>query len=102
MSVNSKTDERTEIGRVPAHEHDGAIAAFERAMALNPNYVDWTFAMALVFARHSRRAIEVLNSYMRFDPFYSPFAAALQGLAHYMLKQYAQALPILRDYVSQA
>src|SRR5262245_51161415 len=28
-------------------EHDASIAAFERAIALNPNYVDWTFAMAL-------------------------------------------------------
>jgi adenylate cyclase len=83
------------------HEHDASIAAFERAIALNPNYMDWTFAMALIFAGNSRRAIEVLETYMRFDPFCSPFAAGLLGMAHYMLKRYVQALPILRDYVSQ-
>jgi tetratricopeptide (TPR) repeat protein len=39
---------------------------------------------------------------MRFDPYYAPIASGLLGLAHYMLKQYSQALPLLRDYVSQA
>src|SRR5262249_20088327 len=29
-------------------EHDASIAAFERAASLNPNYVDWPFAMGLV------------------------------------------------------
>src|SRR5262245_6376480 len=83
-------------------EHHASIAAFERAIALNPNYVDWTFAMALVCAGNSRRAIHVLEAYMRLDPFYAPFASGLLGLAHYMLKQYSEALPLLRDYVSQA
>ena len=84
------------------HEYDASIAQFERAIALNPNHVDWTFAMALVFAGNSRRAIDVLEAYMRLDPFYAPVASGLLGLAHYMLKQYSQALPLLRDFVSQA
>jgi tetratricopeptide (TPR) repeat protein len=83
-------------------EHDASIAQFERAVALNPNYVDWPFALALVRAGNSRRAIDVLEAYMRFDPYYAPIASGLLGLAHYMLKQYSQALPLLRDYVSQA
>ena len=84
------------------HEHDASITTFERAIALNPNHVDWTFAMALVFAGDSRRAIDALETYMRLDPFYTPFASGLLGFAQYMLKHYAQALPLLRDYVSQA
>jgi len=83
-------------------EHDASIAAFERAIALNPNNVDWIFAMALVCAGNSRRAIHVLAAYMRLDPFYAPFASGLLGLAHYVLKLYSQALPLLRDYVSRA
>jgi adenylate cyclase len=81
------------------HEHDASIAAFERAIALNPNYVGWHFGAALVFAGESRRAIEVFEAYMRLDPFHAPLG--FLGLAHYMLRQYAQALPILRDCVSR-
>ena len=80
-------------------EHDASIAAFERAIALNPNYVCWQFGGALVFAGNSRRAIKVLEAYMRLDPFHPP--VGLLGLAHYILKQYSQALPILRDFVYQ-
>jgi adenylate cyclase len=84
------------------HEHDASIAAFERATALNPNYVDWRFGFALIFAGDSRRAIDVLESHMRLDPFYPPVAAAISGLAHYMLKQYPQAVQLLRQHVSRA
>jgi adenylate cyclase len=39
---------------------------------------------------------------MRYDPFYSPLALGVLGLARYLLKEYAQALPPLRDCVSRA
>ena len=39
---------------------------------------------------------------MRLDPFYMPQAPLWLGFAHYMLKQYLQALPPLREYVSRA
>ena len=39
---------------------------------------------------------------MRLDPFHTPLASGVRGFAHYMLKQYAQALPLLRDSVSRA
>ena len=81
-------------------EHDASIAAFESAIALNPNYVCWQFGGALVLAGNARRAIDVLKAYMRLDPFHAPIG--LLGLAHYMLKQYSQAIPILRECVSRA
>jgi hypothetical protein len=31
-----------------------SIAAFENAVALNPNYVNWPFGVALVFAGDAR------------------------------------------------
>jgi TolB-like protein/class 3 adenylate cyclase len=82
------------------HELDAGLAAFERAMALNPNYVNFFFGVALISAGHSRRAIDVINAYMRLDPVSAPLAFGFLGLAHYMLKQYSQALPLLRDCVS--
>jgi adenylate cyclase len=82
-------------------QHDGSINAFEKAVSLNPNYVDWRFGVALIRAGNSNRAIEVVHAYMRLDPFYVPFASFVLGYAHYMLEQYPQALLLLRDYVAQ-
>ena len=82
-------------------QHDASIAAFERAIALNSNYVDWRFGAALIFAGEPRRAVDVLETYMRLDPFYVPIGAGMLGWAYYMLKQYTQALPMLRDCVSR-
>jgi len=84
------------------HYHEASIAAFEKAMALNPNCVDWRFGMALVYAGNPRRAIGFLETHMRLDPFYMPLTLGCLGFAHYMLKQYSQALGALRDYVSRA
>jgi adenylate cyclase len=84
------------------HEIDASIAAFERANALNPNVVSWQFGWALVRAGDPRRAIDVINAYVRLDPFHAPFVSAFLGLAHYMLKEYMQALPLLRDCVSRS
>ena len=83
-------------------EFDVSIAEFERAVALNPNYVNWPFGLALVFAGDSRRAIDVTKDYVRLDPLHAPLASGILGFAHYMLKQYAQALPMLRDCVSRS
>lgn len=83
-------------------QHDASIAAFERAVALNPNDVDWRFSLALVYAGEPKRAIEVAETYMRLDPFHTPLAYGVLGFAHYMLKQYAQAVPLLRESVSRA
>src|SRR5262245_18589183 len=84
------------------HQHDASIAAFEKAVTLNPNYVNWRFAMALIFAGASKRAIEVTHAYMRLDPFYVPYASLVLAYAHHMLEQYEQALSPLRDFVAQA
>lgn len=82
--------------------HDASISEFETAMALNPNFSDWRlFAMALVSAGQPERAIALTRSRMPLDPFYPPFASAWLGLAHYMLKQYREALPPLLECVSR-
>ena len=80
-------------------EHEASIAQFERAIALNPNYVSGRFGAALLYAGHSRRAIDVLEACMRLDPLYASVISVHLGIAHYMLKQYAQALFVLRECV---
>ena len=47
------------------------------------------------------RAIEALQRQMRLDPFYVPPVPGNLGFAHYMLRQYAQALPLSREWVSR-
>jgi adenylate cyclase len=83
-------------------QHDAAIAAFEKAVALNPNYTDWRFAFVLVLAGQPARAIEVLQALMRLDPFYGPLAPHWLGRAHYALKEYPQALAALRECAVRA
>jgi adenylate cyclase len=83
-------------------EHEVAVAEFERAMALNPNFTDWRFGDTLVFAGDAARAVEATERTMRLDPFYSPLAPLSLGLAHYMLRQYSQGLPLMRECASRA
>jgi adenylate cyclase len=83
-------------------EHEAAVAGYERAMALNPNFSDWRFAEVLIYAGDPARAIEAVERHMRLDPFYAPLAAGWLGLARYVLKQYEQALPALRECASRA
>jgi adenylate cyclase len=82
--------------------HDAAIAAFERAFALNPNFTDWRFAENLVWAGEPERAIAAIDRFMQLDPYYEPLALVWVGAAHYMLRAYSQALPSLQECVSRA
>jgi adenylate cyclase len=84
------------------HKHEAAIAEFEKAIALNPNFSDFRFGLALVYAGNPKRAVEVLQAYMRLDPFYAPLTSGYLGFAHYMLKQYSEALPVLQEHVTRA
>jgi adenylate cyclase len=43
-------------------QHDAAIAEFERAFALNSNFIDHRFAFALIFEGEPARALEVLEA----------------------------------------
>ena len=87
---------------VRRREHNAGIAAFERAVTLNPNFTDWRFAHALVLAGEPERAMEIATRHLRLDPFYPPLAPASQGMAYYMLKEYSRALPPLRECAARA
>jgi adenylate cyclase len=82
--------------------HEQAIAEFEKAIALNPNFTDWRFGGTLTRAGAPARAIQVIETHMRYDPFYSPWASGNLGMARYLLKEYSEALPPLREFASRA
>lgn len=81
---------------------EDAIAAFERAITLNPNFTDWRFALPLVFSGQFTRAVGVAETHMRLDPFYPPNVPHMSGFAHYMLKQYSDALSLERASISRS
>jgi adenylate cyclase len=93
---------RAALGRVLLFKrrHDAAIAEFERALTLNPNFIDFGYAQALTYAGEPARAIEVLEANIRLDPI-RPLGHAYQmGLAHYGLKHYGEAVRWSREGAS--
>lgn len=83
-------------------QYDTSIAEFERAIALNPNLSQLHFALALVWAGEPARAIEIVGTHMRVDPFYPPQAPAWLGMALYLLGDYSRALLPLSECTSRA
>src|SRR5215468_2728183 len=85
--------------------HDAAIAEFERAVALNPNFIDNRYATALTYAGEPARAIEVLEANIRLDPLQSntfTLADIIGGLANYLLKRYGEAMRLCGECASRA
>jgi adenylate cyclase len=80
--------------------HDASIAEFERAFALNPNFIDYRYAQALTLAGEPARALEVLEANIRLDPF-QPWAFYHMGSAHYMLRGYREAVRWYREGASR-
>jgi adenylate cyclase len=83
-------------------QHEQSVAEFEKAIALNPNFADWRFGLTLTRAGQPARAIQIVETHMRYDPFYVPAAPLHLGIARYMLKEYSEALLPLREYASRA
>jgi adenylate cyclase len=83
-------------------QDEAAIAAFERAIELNPNLTDHHFAWALLVAGEPARAVQTLEAQMRLDPFYLPRVPSLLGFAYYLLGRYADALAQLQTAAPRA
>jgi adenylate cyclase len=79
-------------------QHDAAIAEFERAFALNPNFVDNRFAHALLYVGEPERAVAILDANTRLDPL-MPLAltSGIRGYANYMLRRYGEAARLLHE-----
>jgi adenylate cyclase len=94
---------RAELGYVLLwkRQHDAAMAEFERAVALNPNFIDYRFAIALMYAGEPARALEVLEAIIRLDPFPPSPTFHQMGVANYMLKRYGDAVRWCRECISR-
>jgi adenylate cyclase len=80
-------------------EPDAAIREFEKAAALNPNFLDFPFPATLVYAGEPARSLGILQGYFRLDPFYPPQLHAIHGHALYMLERYEEAATALRECI---
>jgi tetratricopeptide (TPR) repeat protein len=79
-------------------QHVAAIAEFERAFALNPNFVDHRYAYVLTCTGAPEKAIELLEASVRLDPFAPPiYSSGFMGVANYMLKRYSEAVRWFRE-----
>lgn len=79
-----------------------ALAPFERAMQLNPNFNDRRCITTLTSIGQPERAINVAKAHLRVDPFALPIARGSLGLAYVMLRRYSEALEPLTEFVSQS
>jgi adenylate cyclase len=77
--------------------HQDAVAEFEQAFALNPNFSDHNFGLCLLFAGQPERAIEVMQASTRLEPFQNATRLAYTGNACYMLGRYEEAVTSLRE-----
>jgi adenylate cyclase len=77
--------------------HEEAVAEFERAISLNPNFTNFRFGLVLVYSGEPARAVEVLQANVRLDPFQPASRHGYLGHAYYMLKRYPESIPPLRE-----
>ena len=91
---------RAQLGDVLIYkgQPDAAIAEFERAIAPNPNFIDYRYAKALSYAGESVRAFEVPEANMRLDPFQPLMSEPIGlGMANFTLERYGEAVRLLRE-----
>ena len=83
-------------------DFDGAMVAAERAIALNPNFVDYRLAQVFYSVGQPAKAIEIAKAQMRLDPFHPHFAPLIAGIAYYLLKEHQEAQRWLQEATGRA
>jgi adenylate cyclase len=78
--------------------HDACISQFERAFAINPNFIDHRFGYVLIMVGEPARAIETLEASLRLDPFAPAGWSGCKGFANYMLRRYVDAAALLGEW----
>jgi adenylate cyclase len=70
--------------------HDSSLAAYERALALNPNDADILAEMgdSLVYSGQAERAVQLLDRAMRLNPYYPDWYLWYLGDAYFHLGNY--------------
>jgi len=83
-------------------QHEAALGALERAIALNPNYSHWQVAATLMWAGEVEQAVESMKAYMRLDPYYPTSAIGWLGVAYCTLGRFEEARTHLREAVARS
>ncbi len=75
-------------------QHDASRAAYERAIALNPNDADLLAEMGdfHVYVGESERAVELLNRAMRLNPYYPDWYLWYLGDAYFQLGDFEETI----------
>jgi adenylate cyclase len=93
---SSDSRSHSTLGLIYLHERqfDRAMAEYERALALNPNDVDFRMEMAeaLVMVGRHEEGIELMKQTMRLSPMYPDWFLWDLGWAYYLMGRYEQAL----------
>jgi TolB-like protein/class 3 adenylate cyclase/Flp pilus assembly protein TadD len=78
---------------ISSFEHENAITAAERAIALDPNDANSYLAMAytLIYDGRPKEALGFIKKAMRLDPHYPAYNLFVLGLAHFGLENFEEA-----------
>jgi DNA-binding winged helix-turn-helix (wHTH) protein/TolB-like protein len=84
-----------------ARRVDEAVAAFERAIDLNPNLIDGRAAIVLAHGGAPEAALTYAARIIDLDPLYPPNYPYYLGKALFFLGRYEEAIPYIRPAVAQ-
>jgi adenylate cyclase len=81
-----------------AHEHDQAIAAGERSVALSPSHADNAANLACSYAVSGRpaEAVALMQRAIRLSPIYPTWYLNILGFGHYQTGQHGEAEKVLK------
>jgi adenylate cyclase len=83
-------------------EPDACLAAWDKALALNPNIYDWRYAQSLVLLGRPEDGRAEIRRHMRLDPFYPPVSLMVEGLSYLVQRRFAEAVTPFREMVMRA
>jgi TolB-like protein/Tfp pilus assembly protein PilF len=85
-------------------QHDASLAAYERAIDLNPNDADILAEMgdSLTNSDNADRALAVLNRAMRLNPLYPDWYLWNMGEAYFNLQRYEEAIQSFKKMHDQS
>ena len=80
-------------------QHDRAIAAFQRALELNPNDADVIndFGPCLSCAGRAKEGVEMMRKAMRLNPHYPEWWLLVQGQVYFDARRYEDAIATLES-----
>jgi TolB-like protein/DNA-binding winged helix-turn-helix (wHTH) protein/Tfp pilus assembly protein PilF len=80
-------------------EYDSAEKAAEQAISIAPNYADGYGLLALInsYLGQSKKAIELNNKAIRYNPYYTFEYLIVYGIAYYTMGDYDAAITVLEQ-----